>query len=797
MDRFLLDVRQSLRGLRRSKGLAAGASLALALGIGATTTLFSIVYGATRGLPFDEPDELVVVTRTQPREGLDDVPARAFDYASWSEQQTSFEALAAFNATAVNIADEGMRPERRSGVFISPAAFSLIGVAPARGRALMDGDAAPTAAPVALIGHDLWQGRYGGDPAIVGRVVRVDGAPRTIIGVMPPGFGFPVNQEVWLPLTTAGVAAPDEGAGIRVFGRLRDDVSLEQARVEMNTIAARIARTHPATHEGRGIRVLPFVEMEMDPEAVPVLYIMLLAVSFVLVIACANVANLLLARAATRAREVAIRTALGASRRRLILQHLLESVTLAVLGGIGGVLLAYAGVHFFDIATANILDAFWIDFEVDTTVLAFATLLVSLAGIAAGILPALRASAAPSSAVLKQSAGAGGLRIGRISGGLVVVELALMCGLLAVSGTLVKAALRLRAVDLPFAAREILTAQLSLAGTPFDSPAVRARLVREVTEQIRAVPGVRGAALVSTLPGRGAGNWTFTLDATADSAGMQTTGVVFVTPGFLRVLDAAVLRGRDLTWQDDARAAPVALVNESWVRRFSPDRDPLGRTFAITPGRPITIAGIVPDLQLQDPGDRRGDGVYLPMLQQRPYAVRLMATAATDPLALAPIIRDRIEAVDPDLPVFEIATLHDAIYADASVLDAFGVLFAVSGAGALFLAVLGLYGVVAFGVTQRTREFGVRIAVGARRVDIIGLVVRQGSKALALGGTLGLLLALALQHGIAAALEVVEPGDPALFAAVFGALTLTALVALLVPATRAAATEPLQALRYD
>jgi predicted permease len=523
---------------------------------------------------------------------------------------------------------------------------------------------------------------------------------------------------------------------------------------------------------------------------------MLLAVSFVLVIACANVANLLLARAATRTKEVAIRTALGASRRRIVVQHLLESAVLAVAGGVLGVLIAYGGVRFFDVATANIIEAFWIDFRVDRTVLLFATSLVGVAALFAGVLPALRASAAPSSAVLKDSAGTGSLRIGRLSRGLVIAELALMCGLLAVAGTFVKAAIGLRAVDMPFEARDIFTAQLSVSGT-ISEPAQRDRVMREITERIAAAPGVHAVALASTLPARGGINYSFAVDAPLELDRAETTGVVMASPGFLDVLGSAMLRGRDFTWSDDARAAPVALVNESWVRRFSPDRDPIGRSISLYQREPVTIIGVVPDLQMQDPDEARGDGVYLPITQQGAYAVRMMVRGAGAPLTLTASVLDQVAAVDPDLPVFEIATLHDAIYADASVLDAFSVLFAVFGAGALFLAVIGLYGVVSFGVAQRTREFGVRIALGARRRDILSLVARQGGVSIAIGALLGFVLAVALHYGIASTLDFVEPGDVVLFTTIFAALALTALVALLVPARRAAATEPLEALRYE
>jgi predicted permease len=802
MDGFLIDIRHSLRSLRRSRGLLAGATLALALGIGATTTLFSLVHGALADLPFAEPDELVVLTRTLPRSDADDLGARPFDYLAWSAQQRSFEALAAFSSVAINLGDRGLRPQRVSGAWVTPSAFALLGATPAIGRGFREDDAGPAAAPVVMIGHDLWQGRYGADPDVVGREIRVNGEVRTLVGVMPAGFGFPVNESVWLPLATDGAPPPEQGRWLQVFGRLRDGVSPDAARTEMAIIADRLAQAQPATHADYGIRVMPFAHSEMDPNTDRILYLMLLAASFVLVIACANVANLLLARAATRTSEVAVRVSLGASRRRIVVQHLYESMAIALLGGAGGLLIAWAGVRFFDAATADIIEAFWIDFRVDRVVFGFATALVALAGVLAGILPALRTSRLSAAAVLKSEAGgATALRIGRLSRGLVIGELAFACGLLTVSGIFVKAAVGLRAIALPFPAREMLTAQLAVMENHIGEPAARTRFVRDLDDRLRATPGIPAVALFSTLPGRGAGSWAFRLDQPLIAAPVpeesRFTGVVHVTPGFLEVLGARPLRGRDLAWSDDADAEPVALVNETWVRRFSSDRDPVGRSLTLFDAGRFTIVGVVPDLQVQDPEDGAAQGVYLSMLQSRPWGVRILARTAGDPLALASAVRGRVEAVDPDLPVFEIATLHDAIYADKRVLDAFGTLFGVFGAGALFLTVVGLYGVVSFGVTQRTREVGVRMALGADRREIAALVLRQGLRPLAIGGGIGLLLALGLARGIGSAIDFIDALDPLVFAGVFGALGLTAVSALLLPARRASAIEPLRALRHE
>jgi len=374
VERYRSDLLASLRILRRSPGLALSAVVALAMGIGFTTIMFSIVHGGTRDLPFAKPAELVALTRTVPRRGGFDLDPSAFDYLEWSRQQRSFQALGAFEANSVNLAGDANRPERRPGAVVTPNTFALLGTGPMLGRALLPEDARPGAPAVALLGYDLWRTRFEADSAIVGRVIRVDGRPHTVVGVMPPRFGFPVHGEIWFPLVIDPAAAPTAGSGgITVFGRLRDGVSPDEAQAELATIANRLARRYPDTHEGLSARVYPFVETEMAPNTAAILYLMLGVVSFVLLIACANVANLLLARAAARTREVAIRTALGAGRARIVVQHVSESLVLSALGGLLGLGIAQLGIRLFAASTADIINAFWIDFRVDGVVVLFAT----------------------------------------------------------------------------------------------------------------------------------------------------------------------------------------------------------------------------------------------------------------------------------------------------------------------------------------------------------------------------------------------------------------------------------------
>jgi predicted permease len=800
MDRYLVDLKSSLRQLARSPGLAASAVAALAMGIGFPTAMFSIVHGGTRNLPFDQPHELVVLTRTHPRRGILDLQATPFDYVQWLAQLQGFDGLAAFWSSNANLAGAGQRPERRDVTAITPNAFSLLGERPLLGRAFLPADAAPDAAPVVVLAYDLWRTWFAADPAVLGRTLRADGTLYTVVGVMRPGFAFPVNSDLWLPLTIpTGTLPGHDASSIMVFGRMADGVSVDQARVELATVATRLSREYPEAYGELSARVFPLVEMEMEAETARVLYLMLGAVSFVLLIACANVANLLLARAASRTREVAIRTALGATRRRLVTQNLAESFLLAGVGGLLGLGIAHLAVRFFAVSTSNIIEAFWMQFRVDGTVVGFAALLIAAAGVAAGIMPALRASRTDVSEVLKDGTGGGtGLRIGRIARTLVVAEVALATGFLIMTMTFTRSAIALRSIDLPFPDRRILAAQIGAESEQLADPAVRGRFVTDLSERLRALPGVQAAALVSALPGRGSGNRSFSLDARPESrsAELPTAQVAIVTPDFLDVLQAGVLRGRGLTWRDDANAPAVALVNETFVRKYSPDREPLGRRVWLY-DQDLAIVGVVPDLQMQDVDDRAAEGLYASMLQVRPSTVRLVALTAGDPLALASGVRDAVEAVVPDLPVYEINTLRGAIYADKRILDVFGILFLVFGVGALFLAILGLYAVVSFAVSRRAREIGVRVALGANPGDVMGLVLRQGLALVGGGTAVGLFIAFGLSRALAAGIDVVEPAGVPTYLAIVGILGTAALAGLARPVRRALALEPAAALRAD
>jgi predicted permease len=799
MDGLLTDLRHSLAALRRSPWLALTAVVALAMGIGFTTTMFSIVRGGTRSLPFDEPDELMAVGLLRPERGAGlSQWLEPSDYRQWSREQRTFEGLAAYRQIQLNLSGSADRPERRPAARVTANTFELLGARPDLGRVLTAADDAPGSPSVVVLSHDLWRNRFGADSAVVGRVIRVDGEPTTVVGVMPPRFGFPINSDLWLPLRITGSEARGSGQDVQVFGRLEDGVSSDAAEAELTTWLHRGPAGDSASHAGLRSQVIPFADTETPPEMRSALHLMVGAVSLVLLIACANVANLLLARAASRSRETVIRTALGASRSRLVRLALVETAILSGIGGAIGLGMAHVGVRFFAVMSSSILEAFWVDFRVDGTVLAFTSALVMFAGFTAGILPAFRASTTdPAEALKDQSAGSTGLRLGRLARSLVVAEVALATGFLITTVTFVKSAVALRAVRLPFPASQILAAQLGVPYQQLADPNRQNYLVTELTGRLRAIPGVTAAALVSSLPGRTAPNGRFSLDQPSSDRpeSQPTTHVATVSPDLFDLLGSRVIRGRNLGWGDRAGSPPVAVVNQSFVRRHSDDRDPLGRRL-IVGGTEYTIVGVAPDLLVQDFDRPDQDGIYLSLLQARAYQLRVLIRGAI-PLGFTAALWESVRAVDPDLPIQEIAVLDDAIFADSKVLDAIAVLFLAFGAGALFLTLIGLYAIVAFAVSRRTREIGVRVALGARPSDIVALVVRQGTTEVGIGTVIGLGIAFALAKGLAAALEIVDPLDPWVYVAMVTVLLVTAATGLLVPVRRALSLNPARAVSPD
>jgi predicted permease len=787
-----------MRIWRSSPFVALMTVLALAMGIGFTTTMFSIVHGATRPLPFTDAHELVALEKVTPR-ASEDAGIVAFDYGVWSAS-ASLAAVGAFESIELNVAGSEGQPERLRGVRITANTFPMLGTTALIGRTLQPDDLRVGATPVVVLSHRLWARRFASNPGLIGQSIRLTGTPHLVVGVMPERFGFPVNASFWTPLTLEGFTnQPRTRPFVTVFGRLAPGASFESARAELDGLTAAAYRDAVGQQAASGIRVrvIPFQDIETPREVIRGLYLLVVAVSFVMLIACANVANLLIARAATQARDVAVRLALGATRRRLAWNQLGETLSLALLATVLGVGFAYAGTRLFASNTSHIIEAFWVDFRVDTSVLLFASVLAGAAAMAAGLTPALRATRIHVADVLKDgAAGSSSLLIGRLSRWMIGGQVALACGLLAMTMVFARSSLNLRNVPWPFDPSSIMTFEIELADERADDITQKNRWLRDVSQALNATPGVEVAGFATLLPGRADGGWTVAVDTPAAPGEGENTVVSLVSPEFFTVTGARALSGRLFSWNDDPSAPRVAIVNASFVRRHWPDRDPIGRTIFVS-GRDHTIVGVVPDLMARDVQRRRQDGVYLSILQSRAYGIRVMVRGPADPTTMMPSLRAAITQLDPDLPLTEVFTLYEAVYREKRVLDVLSTLFLVFGIGALSLTAIGVYGVISFAVTQRTREIGIRFALGATRAQVLRLVVGQGTRQLIVGVSIGLVLAVALSRGFAAAVEQLPPADAPLLLWIACAIVITGASAVAVPAYRATRTQMLRALRTN
>ncbi len=806
MHSVLKSIRYGVRMVLRNPGLAVISIVALTLGIGLTTTMFSIVYGALyRGLPFEESHRLMHVGRNNLAEDIEDMGVTIHDFVDWREQQTSFEAIAGFYQGTVNVAGSEGRPDRYDGAFMSANTFQLIGAQPLLGRTFRAGEDRPEAEPVIILGYSAWRDRYGSDPDVIGRVVRVNGEQTTIVGVMPEGFAFPIAEEVWVPLRMNPLEIErGQGYTLSVFGRLKDGVSLDQVHAEFSAIARRLELEYPETNEGVGVVIKPYTERFIGDEPARLLWTMMAAVFGVLLIACANVANLLLARATVRSREVAVRTALGASRARVVAQLLTETLVLSALGGLLGLGVAWIGVNLFNRSIVNTDPPFWIDIKVDPVAVLFVIALVLVSSVIAGIFPAVQSSGADVNEILKdESRGSSSLRIGKFSRGLVVAEIALSFGLLVGAGLMIRSVAKLRTIDYGFAPQEIFSARVGLFDSDYPDDPSRVRFFDEMRERLAALPGVRSAAIASNLPGLGSGRWRVgvegkTYDRDQDYPMARGNSV---SPGYFESFGASVLQGRDFTAQDRAETLPVAIVNQSFVQAFFPGESPVGRRFRVgdsTSEEPwVTIVGVVPDLFMGGPENEFPEGFYLPMAQKVARFMFMLARTDANPMALAPLVRDEVVAVDENLPIYWVRTLEQAIAESTWFYTVFGTLFVVFGGVALFLAAIGLYGVMSFAVSRRTKEVGVRMALGAERGDVLKLVLKQGLWQLAIGVVLGIGFGALLSRGLQEFLFEVGAMDPMTFVAIAVVLVSTGILASLIPARRATRVDPMVALRYE
>jgi putative ABC transport system permease protein len=810
MTALARDLRFGLRMLAKSPGHTLAAVLALALGIGLSTAMFSIIYGVViRGLPFERSERLMHLENDNPSKGQRSLEVYLPDFLEYRARQHSFEALAAFYTGTVNLSGDE-RPERFDGAFISANFLDLLRVKPLLGRGFLPGEDSPQAEPVVLLGWGVWQSRHNGDPRVIGRPVRINGMPGTIVGVMPRGFAFPVNQEIWVPLRQDPLKIRrGQGPTLEVFGRLRDRVSLEQARAEMQAITKALAAEFPETDGGRGAVVKPYTEEYIGEGPVLLLSIMMGACLFVLLLACTNVASLMMARASRRTREIAIRSALGATRRRLIGQLLTESLLLSLAGAALGVLLAEAGVRAFNAAIVDKNPPFWVDIAIDPASLLFTLGAAMLAGVLSGLVPAFQVSRTDVNEVLKdEGRGSSSLRMGAFTRIVVTIEIAISCTLLILAGLMIRSVVKAgERVEVETA--NLFTARVTLFESLYPEEGPRVRFFDDLLTRLREDPGVQAAAVSTYLPGTGAWMEPFAVEGAAypREEDHPRAHAAWVSPGFFDALGAQVLQGRDFTPQDRKDGLPVVLVNRSLAQRLWPGQDALGRRLRLAtevPGEEPqpwrTVVGIVPDLgmvSLQD-SEPEPQGFYIPVSQDCPsFANLVVRTRDPNPLAFTDRVREHVAALDRDLPVYFVSTLQQVVDRAGFFLALFAVLFSLFGVAALVLASVGVYGVIAFSVQQRTQEIGIRMALGAQQRNVVSLILRQGLVQLLYGLLLGLLMAWPGAKLLASVRVGVKPDDPATFLAACLLLAAVALVACWFPAQRASRTDPLVAIRYD
>lgn len=806
MDALLKDLRFGIRMLIKHPSLSLFAIVTFGLGIGLTTTVFSIVNGAIlKGLPFEGAERITWIERTKPSEDIESMGVTAPDFVDWSERQTAFAGMGAFTSLPVNLAEEGAAPERLLGSGFSSEMLAVLNVKPILGRGFLDGEDRPGAEPVLLLGYDVWQDRYAGSPDVLGMAVRANGVMHTVVGVMPEDFGFPERQQVWVPLQIDPAAA-DRAAGpsFTVVGRLGPASSLDEAKVQMATIAGQLAEEYPESNEGVGVSVKPVTERMLDSEINALLYTMLAAAVGVLIIACVNVANLLLARASVRTKEVSVRTALGASRGRVIRQLLGEVMILAAIGGALGIGLAYAGTSWFTRALAANPPPFWMSFGLDGEVLFFVVAVTSLAALASGLAPALQATRANISDSLKdEGRGSSSSSANRFTGALVIAEVAVSCGLLIASGLMISSVARIRSVDMPFAVDNVFTARINLPDIEYPDTTSRLEFYAALLPRLEAIPGIEAATLSDGLPASGNGERVFQVEG--ESYAVDTDYPLaregIVTPGYFKTYHTEVLQGRAFTVQDRIGNQPVAVVNRSFVQRFFPDGDPLGRRIRM--GREdmeakwLTVVGVVPDLRMEGFGnnDATPVGFYIPIAQSGvANFVSIAAYAPGDPMAKTPEVRKAVMSVDPNLPIFDVLSMNDVVRNQTWFYRVFGTLFMAFGAAALFLASVGLYGVMSFAVTRRTQEMGIRMALGAGGPELVKLVLRKGLGQLGIGLGIGLVIAALAAGPIQVILFEVNARDPLVFALVVVALGSVGIVASLLPARRVTRVDPVVAL---
>ena len=820
------DLRLAVRALLRAPLASSLAILCLALGIGTNATMFSVVSTTMiRPLPFRDADRLVTVWATQPAGGVRRGDSSFLDLVDYQQQSSALDTLAGLEERSLTFSDTD-EPERVLGAAVSWRLFSMLGIAPALGRDFSAADDRAGAAAVVILSDELWRRRYNADPRIVGRQLTINALPYTVIGVLPPRVKFPFQEVAWIPLAPLSQAAPRQARDVGVFAHLAPGRSIEQAREELAGIAARLAATH-AENAGWSVLVNPLSEYYIPGDVKLVTFTAMGAVTLVLLIACANVANLLLARATARAREMSIRAAIGAGRGRIVRQLLTESVLLGLVSAPLGVALTYVGVGALRAGVQADDIPYLIEFLVDGRTLAYTVLVSAATGIVFGLAPAAHAARGNLSLALREGGRTGeGSARNRARNTLVVAEVAVSIVLLVGAALFMRSFLNLQRAETGFDTGAVTTARFYMPGDSYAAEDAKLRRVQDILRRLEAVPGVIAAGASNLIP----------LDGGGAASRVQVPGKSFetgkeprlfyagVTAHYLQAVGATLLRGRLFTEQEAETRATVAVVNVSMARSLladaaaasslppvAPDRlagaaelgalDPVGRQFRLLEdpsGATFTVIGVVADVMIEELSDREvTPTAFVPYAYQQTANTGLLVRATGDAVALTPAIRAAVRASDPALPVFAASSMDEIRRTGFWQYRLFGQMFGSFGALAVVLAIVGVYGVLSYSVSQRTQEFGVRMALGAEPRDVRRMMIWQGLRLAAWGTAFGAVGALGITRVIGSLLYNVTPTDPVSFGGVMALMLAVAAAAAYLPARRATLVDPMVALRAE
>jgi len=805
MDQLWAEARYGLRMLVRNWGSSVLAILCLGLGIGLQTTMFaSGDPWLFRPLPYEEPERLAAVREIDPQGSARFASTPSF--FTWKEEGTPFLDLGAFVRFEFNLSTEDV-PERIEGARITASLFPLLGAGPARGRAFTEEEDRPRGSAVCLISHEMWQRRFGARAGVLGETLKIDGAIHTIVGVMPAGWAFPEYAEVWTPLRLEPSDRDREERGLDVIARLRPDVSFERAQSQLAALADQVAAEHPAASAGWGFRAAPLLEDLTPPGVRVALFLMIGAAGFVLLIACANVANILLARGVDRRREIATRIALGAGVGRLVRQMIVETLLLAGAGGGLGVLLAFWLTELLS-GSVPVRPPFWALTEINPRVLLASLASCILASVVAGLVPALEAARLDVRTTL-QEGGRGstaGRRARRLGSGLVATQMAASVVLMSGAILMLRSFHERQRVDLGFEVQDALVARLTLSGERYGEPIARYAFLDEVLRRVRALPGVESAAATTSLPMSDelGGGWSmlpFAIEGLATPAAERPSTVVqSATDEAFAALGIAILEGRGFHEEEVAKGIDVAVVSEGLAHRFWPGTSPLERRLRLADGPWLRVVGVA--REIGEPNSILGSDikppwqVYIPYIQ-RPSSTVTLVVRGMQPATFAAAVREEVRGLDRLLPLYDVRTLAEARRRADWVARVWGEMLALAAAAGTLLACVGVYGVVGRNVARRTNEIGVRMALGASRRAVFGLVFAQSLRLSLAGLAAGLVGALAVTRALAGLLYGVSASDPWSLLASALALGTVAALATYPPARRAATVDPIAALRSE